>query len=61
MTGKELLRHLQRNGWHVHRISGSHHMMRHAEKPGVTIPVPVHTGEMPTGTMHKILRLAGLK
>lgn len=61
MTGKELLRLLRSHGWEVQRIAGSHHMMCHPDKPGMLIPVPVHSGEIATGTMHRILRLAGIK
>jgi predicted RNA binding protein YcfA (HicA-like mRNA interferase family) len=61
MTGKELLKQLQANGWHVERISGSHHILK---KPGVpqTLSLPVHGNqEVPLGTANNILRKAGLR
>ncbi|MBI1291215.1 addiction module toxin, HicA family [bacterium] len=61
MTGKEMLKLLQKHGWHVVRIRGSHHIVA---KDGVpfTIPVPVHGNEiLPRGTEHQILKSAGLK
>lgn len=60
MTGKDVLKLLKKNGWAVARIKGSHHIMTH---PNFTYPisVPVHSGEMPTGTMHRILKLANLR
>lgn len=39
MTGKEMVKKLMRDGWHLDRISGSHHIM---VKDGVAVPVPVH-------------------
>ena len=39
-TGKELVRLLEKNGWILSRISGSHHVMI---KPGFrNVPIPVH-------------------
>ena len=61
MTGKQLLKLLEANGWRVVRIKGSHHILT---KPGSNRPiiVPVH-GNRPlaTGTERDILKQAGLK
>ncbi len=40
LTGAELIAVLERNGWYVARVKGSHHVMRHAEIPNA-IPVRV--------------------
>lgn len=51
---------LERFGFRVVRIVGSHHMMA---KPGhqTIVPVPVHGNRtIPAGTMRSIIRLAGL-
>jgi predicted RNA binding protein YcfA (HicA-like mRNA interferase family) len=59
VTGKELVRLLQENGFVLERIKGSHHLM---VKDGLTIPVPVHgKRELPTGTASAILKQAGLR
>lgn len=61
MTGKELLKLLQKNGWQIIRIKGSHHIMA---KEGIpyTIPIPVHSNTtLKPGIEHSILKLAGLK
>lgn len=59
MTGKELVKLMQDNGWMLDRINGSHHVM---VKDGVAIPVPVHgKKELKTGTQSAILKKAGLK
>jgi predicted RNA binding protein YcfA (HicA-like mRNA interferase family) len=59
MTGKELVKLLERNGFYLDHVTGSHHIMR---KGSVTVPVPVHgKAEVPKGTAHAILKKAGLK
>jgi predicted RNA binding protein YcfA (HicA-like mRNA interferase family) len=46
---------LQRAGFSVTRVNGSHHMMRHPD--GRTAVVPVHGGkDVLTGTMRGILK-----
>ncbi len=37
---------------------GSHHIFR---KEGMTVSVPVHGKDVPTGLLHQILKDAGLK
>lgn len=60
VTGVEVIRALQRDGFHLVRTRGSHHYLR---KPGrqSLVVVPVHMGrELPEGTLGSILRQAGL-
>jgi predicted RNA binding protein YcfA (HicA-like mRNA interferase family) len=60
MTGKELLRLFQSQGWKLDRIRGSHHIM---VKPGKrAVPIPIHGNrELPAGTLSAILKQADLK
>lgn len=60
VNGKQVIRALEAHGWHVKRIRGSHHVMRHPTIPDA-IPVPVH-GSRPIkrGTLGNILKVAGL-
>jgi predicted RNA binding protein YcfA (HicA-like mRNA interferase family) len=44
----------------VHHIRGSHHYLRHPDRPGLLITVPVHTRDLKRGTLRAILRQAGL-
>jgi len=61
VSGQQLIRALERLGWRVERIRGSHHIMRHAERARTTISVPVHGNEtLPIGTQMSILRDAGV-
>lgn len=59
MSGKDLLKLLRKNGWRLIRISSSHHYMCKGKK---VVSVPVHASrDVPTGTLHDILSIAGLK
>ncbi len=55
ITGKELLRALQKAGFVETRIKGSHHILAHTD--GRTTVVPVHVGEtIGPGLLAQILR-----
>lgn len=59
MSGKQLLKLLEANGWKLDRINGSHHIIIKGNK---TLVVPVHgKKDIPKGTLNKILKLGGLK
>lgn len=54
-TGSEIIRALNRVGFEVARIRGSHHFLRHPD--GRATVVPVHAGEaIGPGLLSKILR-----
>jgi predicted RNA binding protein YcfA (HicA-like mRNA interferase family) len=55
VRGKELLTALQRLGFSLVRVKGSHHFVRHPD--GRVTVVPVHAGEtIGTGLLSRILR-----
>jgi len=59
MTGKDLINKLKKDGWVLAGINGSHHFL---EKDGIMINVPVHgTKDLKKGTLHQILKQAGMK
>ena len=58
MTGKELLKLLEQNGWKLDRINGSHHVMI---KGNQTEIIPVHNRDIGKGLLNKILKRTGLK
>ena len=59
MTGKELLKLLERDGWTLDRINGSHHIMIKGSK---TLSVPVHGNkELGKGLLNKLMKVGGLK
>jgi predicted RNA binding protein YcfA (HicA-like mRNA interferase family) len=60
MTGKQLKKILEANGWLHDRISGSHHIM--TREGCRSIPVPVHgSADLPKGLVQAILKQAGIK
>lgn len=55
LTGLEVVRALERVGFTVIRVKGSHHFLKHLN--GKSTVVPVHAGEtLGPGLMAKILR-----
>jgi len=59
-SSRDVIRMLEKDGWSVVRISGSHHHFRHPAKPGtVTVPHPVK--DVKKGTLKSILKQAGIK
>jgi len=59
MKPKELIKLLEKEDFVFVRQSGSHAIFR---KPGFKIiVVPVHSKDIPTGTLNAILKDAGLK
>ena len=59
VPGTQVVRALRRAGFTVVRVSGSHHVMRHAD--GRSVVVPVHPGsDMPKGTLRNILAIIGM-
>jgi predicted RNA binding protein YcfA (HicA-like mRNA interferase family) len=60
VSGKQLIKIPEGEGWYVKRVRGSHHILRHPTIPDA-IPVPVH-GNTPIkrGTLGNVLRAAGL-
>jgi predicted RNA binding protein YcfA (HicA-like mRNA interferase family) len=59
VRGERVVRALERAGFKVARAEGSHHVMRHADGRGTT--VPVHPSrDVAKGTLRGILADAGM-
>ncbi len=55
ITGKEFIKLLEKLGFSVIRINGSHHRLKHSD--GRITTVPVHKNDsLPKGLLRKILR-----
>jgi predicted RNA binding protein YcfA (HicA-like mRNA interferase family) len=60
MSGKELAKVLEANGWDLLRIQGSHHIYGQAGNPA-RISVPIHRNrDMKIGLLRNLLKTAGL-
>lgn len=59
VPGEKIVKALEKQGFTLLRIKGSHHIMRHPDGRGAA--VPVHRGrDVPKGTVRNILRDVGL-
>ncbi|MEL6441507.1 MAG: type II toxin-antitoxin system HicA family toxin [Cyanobacteria bacterium J06621_8] len=60
ISGKKLCKVLEKRGWKLARVKGSHHIYTQ-ENVSKIIIIPVHGNrDLPTGTLKGILRDAGL-
>jgi predicted RNA binding protein YcfA (HicA-like mRNA interferase family) len=60
VSGKSLCKIVERYGWSLKRITGSHHIYI-KEGMNVILSIPVHGNrDLPTGTLRSILKDAGL-
>ena len=60
VSGKELARALERHGWTLMRVHGSHHIYGKAESI-VRLSVPIHGNRaLKTGLLMHLLKMAGL-
>lgn len=59
-SGKDIIKILQKNGWEVDRINGSHHVLINKNKDFI-ITVPVHGNQsLKIGLVRSILKAANL-
>ena len=60
MSSKEIIKILEKDGWVLRKIVGSHHHFKHPNKIGkVTVPHPKK--DLTAGTVNSILKQTGLK
>jgi predicted RNA binding protein YcfA (HicA-like mRNA interferase family) len=60
ISGRELAKIVERNGWTLLRVHGSHHIYGKAGV-NVRLTIPVHSNKpLKAGTLRSLLRLAGL-
>ena len=58
-TGREVLAALERGGFHLSHVRGSHHYLLRPDRLRLVV-IPVHGNRvLPAGTMQSILRQAG--
>ena len=58
-TPRQLIHALERAGFFVHHVRGSHRYLRQPDK-AVLISVPYHNKDLKRGTLSAILRQAGI-
>ncbi|MBI4722199.1 MAG: type II toxin-antitoxin system HicA family toxin [Candidatus Stahlbacteria bacterium] len=61
LTGKEMVALLEKDGWYVVRIKGSHHIMT-KKNSKIQLSIPVHAGkDLKPGLQNHFLKIAGIK
>jgi predicted RNA binding protein YcfA (HicA-like mRNA interferase family) len=60
LTGKQVLRALQNAGFYIHHQTGSHATLKHPDNPAKRVTVPIHSGDLPRGTVMAIIKQAGM-
>ncbi|MFM9905216.1 MAG: type II toxin-antitoxin system HicA family toxin [Pyrinomonadaceae bacterium] len=61
MKVKEVIKIIERDGWYLVRIRGSHRHFHHPSKVGTVTVAGKESIEMPIGTLNSVLKQAGLK
>jgi predicted RNA binding protein YcfA (HicA-like mRNA interferase family) len=60
LKAHELVRALQKAGFHEHNQRGSHLQMKHPSRPG-KVTIPMHGGDLKAGLLKGVLEQAGLR
>lgn len=60
MKSSELIKLLEKNGWELERIKGSHHQFSHPNF-SIVVTVPHPRTDLKIGTLNQILKAAKLK
>jgi predicted RNA binding protein YcfA (HicA-like mRNA interferase family) len=60
MTPRRLIQVLERAGFYVHHVTGSHHILKHPAKPTLRVTIPFHNRDVKKGTLGSIIKQAGL-
>lgn len=55
---KDVIKALERAGFFIQRVSGSHYILKHPTKP-TRVTVPLHNRDLKRGTLQSIIRQAG--
>lgn len=61
MKVREVIRLLERNGWTEMRSKGSHRHFKHPDQPCIITVAGAEGKDLAPGTLHVILKKAGLK
>jgi predicted RNA binding protein YcfA (HicA-like mRNA interferase family) len=55
---KDLIAELEKSGWQLDRIRGSHHILK---KGGRTVTIPCHNSDLPKGTEAALRKATGVQ
>lgn len=60
LTPRKLIRALERGGFVLVRVTGSHHLYEHPQRPDRVVPVPLHARDLKRSLLKTIIKQAGL-
>lgn len=60
LSFREVVRALERLGFEIDRVTGSHHRLKHTQDPSRTAVVPRHSRDIKRGVLRSIIKQAGL-
>lgn len=61
MKIKEVIKLIEKNGWFLMRMKGSHRQYKHSDKKGLVTVAGKESDDLAPGTLNSILKQAGLK
>jgi predicted RNA binding protein YcfA (HicA-like mRNA interferase family) len=61
MKVREAIKLIERDGWYLARMRGSHRHFKHPKKLGIVTVAGHPSVDMPRGTLNSVLKQAGLK
>ena len=61
MKYRDLVRHLEQDGWRLVRTKGTHQQFHHPSKPGTVTVAGKPNKDVPPGTLNNVLKQAKLK
>ena len=56
---RDVLRVLERTGFAVDHVTGSHYILKHPDKPAARVTLPWHNKDLKRGTLRAIIEQAG--
>jgi predicted RNA binding protein YcfA (HicA-like mRNA interferase family) len=60
MTYRQLVNLIESDGWRFVRQKGSHAVYDHPAKPGIVVVAGKPSKDVPPGTLHAVLKQAGI-
>ena len=60
LTPRTVIQAIERAGFVLYRVRGSHHHFIHPDRPELLVTVPYHNRDMRLGTLRSIIKQAAL-
>ena len=60
LPSRKVIRALERAGFLVHHVTGSHYALRHPDHPGIRVVVPYHNKDLKRSALRSIIKQSGL-